>query len=126
MSRVAEMIIFRASQLRGMARAGDDFQVGAGRSAPRPVATDAHRFRQEIGLVPEAVSAFLDSAKGLSLKVEEAIREVQEVGPLASKSAAADRTGCLTCLVPSTAGAAEPEGAAAVALGHTAARVERQ
>ncbi len=55
--RVAEMVVFRASKLRGLARTGDDFRA--------------------VGLSVRALSALVDAAGCLSLKAEEALREVQ-------------------------------------------------
>jgi len=56
--RVAEMVVFHASKLRGLARMGDAYRA--------------------VGLSARALSSLVDAAVNLSLKAEEALRQVQE------------------------------------------------
>ena len=56
--RVAEMVVFHASKLRGLARMGDDYRA--------------------VGLSARALSSLVDAAVNLSLKAEETLKQVQE------------------------------------------------
>jgi len=56
--RVAEMVVFHGSKLRGLARMGNDYRA--------------------VGLSARALSSLVDAAVNLSLKAEEALRQVQE------------------------------------------------
>jgi len=56
--RVAEMVVFHASKLRGLSRMGDGYRT--------------------VGLSARALSSLVDAAVNLSLKAEEALKKVQE------------------------------------------------